>query len=241
MKNKKGAGHVDWTISIGIFLIFLLSILVFIKPVYKPTYESEVLGEMVKNSFLAENNRTIYRRPIIIGDCDIIDCDVIKVEINDLKENILVTNEEGDQIYKYRRNGNSPFIFFDKIRTNYWVYDSDDSVIQNNEGELDSSGTQCHCPESKIGEKTEYIGLKSSTSGTYNDLKSSIKGFPQEKDFRIIVRKSNGEELPAYTPSGNPEPPEDVSIYVYEFIYPLLEWETNQPKKTNYIVSIQIW
>ena len=72
-KNKKGAEHVDWAISIGIFILFLLSILVYIKPVYKPTYEAETLGEMVKNSFLAENNATIYRT-IVISEYKSSDC-----------------------------------------------------------------------------------------------------------------------------------------------------------------------
>lgn len=59
MKNKKGDGHVDWIISIGIFLIFLLSIFVIIKPGVEPNYDYNTLldniEEHVKGDFKIES------------------------------------------------------------------------------------------------------------------------------------------------------------------------------------------
>ncbi len=240
IKNKKGAEHVDWAISIGIFILFLLAILVYIKPVYKPTYEAETLGEMVKNSFLAENNATIYRTLVITEHKEEVPvCNSIELSINNLG-NIYVTKEDlVTQAEKYKKVDNKIIFPNPTIISKYWVYYNLESTQWNINGD-DNYNPKC-TSNPKIGETEEYIGLRGSTSGTYIDLKNKIKGFPESKEFRIGVIKTNGEEQQAYTPSGSPTPPEDVNVYVYEFLYPLLTWGSNQPSKTNYIVSIQIW
>ena len=126
----------------------------------------------------------------------------------------------------------------------YRVYNEFNQLIGIYEGDNDNGDNNYDpsCSSNpKMGETAEYVGLKSSSSETYADLKNKINGFPESKEFRIRVIKTDGTELPAYAPSGSPTPPEDVTVYVYEFVYPLLEWENNQPTKVNYIVSIQIW
>ena len=49
--NKKGDVHIDWVISIAIFLTYIIILLAFIKPSYKPSFEGDVLVKMVKDSF----------------------------------------------------------------------------------------------------------------------------------------------------------------------------------------------
>ena len=230
IKNKKGAEHVDWAISIGIFLLFLLSILVYIKPVYKPTYEAETLGEMIKDSFLAENNATIYKLPLIVSGCTIKLCDYTQFQINNLKNNVLITSNEVI-IYNYKRSGSS--ISFSTSNIIYWLYYSDD-LIPNSDGTLNPTSNECTC-SNKVGEVSEYIGLKSIISVAQF---SPPIGFPDSKQFNVKIRNANSGKVEGYQ---GIDPPEDVSVYVYEFVYPLLTWENNQPKKTNYIVSIQIW
>ena len=48
--DKKGGGHVDWIISIGIFLIYLLSMFVLIKPGIIPTHDSDTLLDIIEEN-----------------------------------------------------------------------------------------------------------------------------------------------------------------------------------------------
>ncbi|MEK6861417.1 MAG: hypothetical protein AABY07_05585, partial [Nanoarchaeota archaeon] len=184
-KNKKGAEHVDWAISIGIFILFLLSILVYIKPVYKPTYEAETLGEMVKNSFLSENNATIYKLPLKVSSCITTGCDHTKFNINDLKDNVLIMSNDVI-ITNYERGTSS--ISFGTNDAVYWLYHSDSSELPNNGGTLNPIGNECECPNNKKGEVSEYTGLKSITSVTSF---SNPTGFPDSKQFNVKIREAN--------------------------------------------------
>ncbi len=56
--KKRGAIHIDWVISMGIFIIYIIVLLILIKPSYKPEFEGDVLTTMVKNEFLRQNNET---------------------------------------------------------------------------------------------------------------------------------------------------------------------------------------
>lgn len=51
MINKKGDGHVDWIISIGIFLVYLLGMFVLIKPGVMPVYDYDTLLDIVEEHF----------------------------------------------------------------------------------------------------------------------------------------------------------------------------------------------
>ena len=51
IENKRGNVHIDWVISISIFLTYIIVLLAFIKPSYEPSFEGDVLVNMVKNNF----------------------------------------------------------------------------------------------------------------------------------------------------------------------------------------------
>lgn len=227
IKNKKGAGHVDWTISIGIFIIFLLSILVFIKPVYKPAYESETLGEIIKDSFLETNSRTIYRTLINCVSLSSAGCDHLKANFANLGEEIYVTNQNFEKASSYKKDSNS--ILLPNLNVKYWAYYN----LKSGEGDNGNFNPTKACGAPIIGETTEYTGLKSTSITNFQ-----VPNFPATKEFNLKIRDPRTGEIK--DKSGN-EPPDDVDVYVYEFVYPVVAWKNNQPEKINYIVSIQIW
>src|SRR3989344_999924 len=51
MKNKKGNLHIDWVISIGIFLTYIILLITLIKPSYEPSFEGGVLVNLAKEKF----------------------------------------------------------------------------------------------------------------------------------------------------------------------------------------------
>ncbi len=64
--NKKGLHVIDWTISMGIFLVAIVSIFIFLKPGSQPKYEGSTLISIVENNFLKETSWQIKKTPIFI-------------------------------------------------------------------------------------------------------------------------------------------------------------------------------
>ncbi len=67
---KKGAMHLDWVISIAIFLIYILFFFLFISPFYKsPTQEGVIMLDILEDNLREEIYWDITKMPIFI-DCD---------------------------------------------------------------------------------------------------------------------------------------------------------------------------
>ncbi|MAG50886.1 hypothetical protein CL621_04605 [archaeon] len=67
---KKGTIHLDWVISIGIFLLYILFFFVFITPFYKPdTQEGVNTLDILEDNLRKEVYWNITRMPIFIIDC----------------------------------------------------------------------------------------------------------------------------------------------------------------------------
>lgn len=80
---KKGAVHLDWMISMGIFIMFLLSMLVFFKPGAESAYGRDYLISILEDNFKSSTFYSIERIPININGLDINDAD--KIEYVNLK------------------------------------------------------------------------------------------------------------------------------------------------------------
>jgi len=68
---KKGAIHLDWVISIGIFLMYILFFFIFISPFYKaPTQEGVIMLDILMDNFREEVYWNVTKMPIFIINCD---------------------------------------------------------------------------------------------------------------------------------------------------------------------------
>ncbi len=64
MASKKAVAHLDWMISMAIFLMFLLSIFVFFKPGAEPAYHKDYLISILEDKLRDETYYSIERMPI---------------------------------------------------------------------------------------------------------------------------------------------------------------------------------
>jgi hypothetical protein len=69
MKNKKGSIHIDWVVSIGIFLTYIILLLTFIKPSYEPAFEGDVLTNLVVDKFYEEVGWEV-KKSLLSFECD---------------------------------------------------------------------------------------------------------------------------------------------------------------------------
>jgi len=70
---KKGASHVDWAISMSIFLIYVLLMFIFLKPGSQPLYNEDTLLETVYTGLKDDTAFTVQRAYLMITP---------KIEIN---------------------------------------------------------------------------------------------------------------------------------------------------------------
>src|SRR3989344_9079806 len=62
--SKKGIAHLDWMISMALFLLFLLSIFVFFKPGAEPAYHRDYLTSIIEDKIRDATYYSIERIPI---------------------------------------------------------------------------------------------------------------------------------------------------------------------------------
>ncbi len=63
---KKGATHVDWAISMGIFLVYVLLMFIFLKPATEPTYSETSLLDIVHSGLKNDTTFTIQKKYLTI-------------------------------------------------------------------------------------------------------------------------------------------------------------------------------
>lgn len=81
---KKGATHVDWAVSLGIFLIYLLSLLIIIRPGFTPLYTGDVLVSIIEDGLDKEVYWNITKVPLFVR-MDNVGGNVYNINITDFK------------------------------------------------------------------------------------------------------------------------------------------------------------
>ena len=62
----KGNIHTDWAISMGIFLLAILTLFIFLKPGIQPIYKENVLLNILEHEFLANTTWSVQQLPLLI-------------------------------------------------------------------------------------------------------------------------------------------------------------------------------
>ena len=63
---RKGNVHIDWAISLGVFLIAIIALLVFLNPWIKPFHQENVLLDLVERRFLENTSWTVKKLPVFV-------------------------------------------------------------------------------------------------------------------------------------------------------------------------------
>ena len=63
---KRGLSYIDWSISVGLFIIYIISIFVILGPAFQYDYSAEYLGGIVKEGLEENYHITINRIPFFI-------------------------------------------------------------------------------------------------------------------------------------------------------------------------------
>ncbi|MDD5133596.1 MAG: hypothetical protein PHD81_00455 [Candidatus Nanoarchaeia archaeon] len=98
--NKKAIGHhLDWMLAIGLFMVYILFVIVMLKPGIDPLYKGSVLLDLVQDNLMNEINWEITKVPIHIKISS-----TCPVENGDIKINFPF--DWNEKLRLFRENGN---------------------------------------------------------------------------------------------------------------------------------------
>jgi len=208
---KKGAIHIDWVISVGIFLVYIIVLLVLIKPSYKSVYEGDALTTMIKDEFLRQNKVDAGFVVFKAENCDKID------GVNVIQQ---LSEKTGSNIFYIKRLKDP----------NYKAYFLPE--IPSSEINLGN------CEIVEVGEVFNYTGLKQGLNFEAKDFNFPISRnykitiYPGES---VVPITRDGNTVTIVNPTS------ETKVYVLDWSAAKLKWENNEIGRDNIIINIQVW
>jgi hypothetical protein len=237
MRGKKGnSSHIDWVISLGIFIVYILLLLTWIKPSYQPAFEQDVLLNIIQRGIEKDNEVAVGKAYLKLDSCSgdgksTFSLDLPGINIGNFK---IVKVSDGSEV------GYSGKATVQAVGTKeYWIINS---ANFNNYGS--NSGPLTGLPDVSC---TPIIGeniLKKGLSGfTFPVFKPIDWGFPDTRDLKIIIDDLKGNII-CYDKDGSKncddiEPDNNAVVYSRE-------WRTNviTDNEGNFepiLINILVW
>ena len=212
----KGTSQVDWAISVGIFLIYTIGLIIFLRPGLQPAMENNILISIIQNSLKEEVYAIVQKTPLFINtssqtipDFTPPDTGNYQIEINDpllfegnkddfalLDKNNNFLNFRLTDEKKLRFDG---FVEKDELNL-FWLLYYKDHNYQNNNPSLPGGKYAIKNNENftygyGVAEGTVGIDYKNliGIEQDINILKNRWN-FPESKDFSIILANTTKKQ-----------------------------------------------
>ena len=249
---KKGSSHIDWAISIGIFIVYLLLLFIFVRPGQVKEYQGDLLLSIVEKNFKNEFTGvywSLLEIPIFVNttyidgthDAFLIDSFpfstnkfndgntiILDSNLASLPLNLEDTTEDRELIFNVTDFGNNKKLIYKVVHSKYIDIKPIDPTYT-------SVANVSNTTIFGIGEI--LIGISENKfkelSKDYNKLKADWR-YPKLKDFSIRV-SDNKEVLLSLN---QVTPPEDVNIYVLQWSDFILYNDTTKKLVT---VNVRAW
>ena len=225
--TKRGVTHVDWVISMTLFILGVLTVLIFILPLFnKPLYSKETLIPIVEENF-QDSYWVVKKIPLFIIEY----CSAQGFRATVTFGNGWVRdNNQGDQLIVTDPNPNTHWIFLHRETD-----DLPDELVT----ELDVNPAGC-------GENDKiYVGAEQNLIGLSNDFLVSLKNtpygevkdewnYPLANDFAIYIYNLDGDLIHKI----GAEEPTNLNVFVNQFRDFMLSEDGNLEEIT---VSLRAW
>jgi hypothetical protein len=247
MRNKKAiSSHIDWMISIGIFLIYLLSIFVFVKPGIKETHQPETLLKLLEEKFNEETNWIVKKVPLYLKTCGSLD-EGIRMSFPFLSWNrdwiLIKDSNEPPNIPDYTITEYE--LYLKKTTENYLICYTPDEIQGHDPLTCDETSYCTNCDgTAQYGVAETLEGLSETRLDELKDKDyenaagTGIKqewNFPDVKEF-IITIYQDGNELGEI--GYERDPPINIPIYIRQYKTWLLKKDCTREQIT---INIKIW
>lgn len=240
MLDKRGIGHhIDWIIGTSVFLLYIVFVIVTLKPGVKPLNEGEVLLDMVQDNFIANVSWNITKVPLNIIGSPTVPCNSlfsISFPYDWSNSNTRIYNKNNQQI-DFGISGSNLVVYYGneaQIKREYILLHSTDSLFNGMGSSKTSVCTDSNyiygVPELLRGLSSTRIGhLKTYAETNYEQLKNDWKHYPKTSDFSITVENNK---------IVGKAPPANANVYVRQ----LVEFELKDTgEKVPVDIIIKAW
>lgn len=248
---KKGASHVDWAISMGIFLVYILVVITFIRPGLAPGYQADDLLDYVETSLVDELRLDIEKTPLYVNYVGFEDPgDSYHFAINENPFSVYdrlilydenIQNKKGVDFssnkIKFNNNGDPT--------GNYWfVYNREGSVSSLSSGVyeldiVDPSIYEFGIAQNVTGVSEDKIASLVSSCNSpefYESLKEKWN-FPSDKEFEINYFYDDG--TPIILCSNGLEASQQNNVYARILTRPVLGENGDKTKEVTF--NVKVW
>ena len=213
----KGQIHTEWVISLGIFLLYVLGMIIFIKPGYVSYYGEKDLINIVENGFKEKYYWNVKKVPLFVEECN------CPTDGSECSITFSLTANEWSVNEKY-----GPFNQPQSEKIFWFVFspigDKDkEFIIRDESSGCDDATTK----EYSIGTVENVYGINKKNL-IYENLKKDLN-YPENKDF---ILKLNNKEI------GSEKSSQGVNVYVKEWNDFYVDENGN---REGVKVSITIW
>ena len=233
--NKKGT-HVDWAISMGIFLVYLIGLFILLRPGVTPIHKPERLLGILETKFVQNVTYEVREIPLIVKKCigaaqgaETV-YNIIRVE--DEKEYFEFSKWEDFDREQLENKELKCGVTEDNKHppvglpgeTFYLTYYQKFANEKTNELIIECSpfnlGDEDHCV-AHLGASTTKTGIKNEwleklKTINYEDLKKNWD-FPEDKDFSIYVSISEADLGKESSKINGAEEPQGINLFIKEF------------------------
>ncbi|MEK6882870.1 MAG: hypothetical protein AABY22_24820 [Nanoarchaeota archaeon] len=256
---KRGAIHVDWALSMGLFLIYVTLLFIIIKPGYYVEHKPEDLFTILNDNFIPNVSTDIKEVQFIITKCSG-DRKVTLEDLNDNYEFSKLVKEDGTSLTKGDSVGSKididcrladPPISKDVfIATSYpkkhYIF-GDLNSVPNYKISCSTTGPGTGDCSAGLGVVSDFFGFDKSyldqlvgnppfDKTPYGEISTSW-GFPLSKSFNITVTNLDKSENPVEV-SNHAVVPEGINVFAKEFKWIYLD---KFNKRENLRVNIYVW
>jgi len=237
MLGEKGSTHVDWAISLGIFLVYVLSMFILIQPGIEPIQRNDQLISIVEDNLIEEITAELTKTPV-------------KIEGISGPARITITDSvpfDGSAYHAAVVDGN---VYYAAASENYLEYDTPDAeqtvyIVESGKFQLagEQAGFESKAPTSYVIGTAEKLkgtslqlvdSLKQRCSDNYEQVKSDWK-FPPNKMFSVRMKTGEGYEYICH----KEEPYGGANVFAKEIKIPVIGEDARI--KDNLIFNIRVW
>lgn len=240
MRGKKGLDYIDWSISMGIFIVAVTALFVFLKPGARPEHDQDTLINIVERQFVKETQWFVHETPLFIenfhslyGTGSQVE---IKVEADDIRlatiqpqpTNLFIVSSLPTSNLRFNCQStcdNTQFKLFGTTATPQETTQMEVTCTPSNDP------VAC---TAVLGATVTYQGLQQNKIDTlhaqvYHTIKN-IWNYPQQKEFAIY---QDGNKI-----IGGQEPAQQANIFVKEMKMNMIAADGAQSTTT---INIRVW
>ncbi|MBS3144089.1 hypothetical protein J4208_00735 [Candidatus Woesearchaeota archaeon] len=241
MRGKKGLDYIDWSISMGIFIVAITALFVFLKPGARPEHNQDTLINLVEQQFTKETQWFVHETPLFIEHFQAlygtgspveikIEADMMRLTtIRPPPSNIFIVSPLPATTVRWNCNA------INCDNTQFKLFGTTNTVQESTQMEI--TCTPLNDPiacAAVLGATITHQGMQQSKItllGTqdYNAIKSTWT-YPLQKEFAIY---QDGHKI-----IGGQEPAQQVEVFVKEANMNLVAADGTQTTTT---INIRVW